>query len=463
MDILWTYILPFLIILGILVFVHEWGHYIVARWNGVKVEVFSIGFGRELFGWTDKTGTRWKVSAIPLGGYVKMYGDAGAASTPDGSVKEMSPSERKQSFHHKSLGQRAAIVFAGPFINYLFAILVLGTLFATAGQQYTPPVLGRVAQGGAAASGGLKPGDKILSFNGTRIDRFEEVLQIAALRPNESLPIVVQRSGRKLSLTVKPKSRFLNRRQTEGQGIGDLGITPLIQPVIGEVLPGSAAARALLQADDRFERVNGKSVVTFEDVRQQVLPNAGKPLRVDVRRGKTLISVTVTPKAHQLKDKTGKVVRTIGLLGVRAKPRPKRVYGPLEATWKAVEETYTLAVTTGVAIGQMISGTRSSRDLGGPLRIAEMSGNMAQIGLYAFVWFLGALSLHLCLINLLPVPLLDGGHLLFYGIERLRGKPLGDRAQEYGFRIGLALVLTLMIFATWNDLLHFRIFDFLKF
>jgi regulator of sigma E protease len=148
---------------------------------------------------------------------------------------------------------------------------------------------------------------------------------------------------------------------------------------------------------------------------------------------------------------------------VRAKARPKRVYGPLEAAWKAVEETYNLTVTTGVAIGQMISGTRSTRDLGGPLRIAEMSGDMAQIGLYAFVWYLGALSLHLCLINLLPVPLLDGGHLLFYGIEAVRGKPLGDRAQEYGFRIGLALVLTLMIFATWNDLLHFRIFDFLKF
>ncbi len=360
-------------------------------------------------------------------------------------------------------GQRAAIVFAGPFINYLFAILVLATLFATAGQQYTPPVLGGVVPGGAAAQGGLKAGDRIVSFNGTKIDRFEEVLQIAALRPGETMPIVVLRGGRKIAFKVKPKPRFLNRSQTEGQGIGDLGVTYMIQPIIGKVLAGTAAAKARLLAGDRFIRVNGKPVKTFEEVRQQVLPSPGKPLRVEVRRGKTVISVTITPEAHQIKDKSGKVVRTVGLLGVRAKSRPKRTYGPLTAILKAVEETYTLTVTTGVAIGQMISGTRSTRDLGGPLRIAEMSGDMAQIGLYAFVWFLGALSLHLCLINLLPVPLLDGGHLLFYGIEAVRGKPLGDRAQEFGFRIGLALVLTLMIFATWNDLLHFRIFDFLKF
>ena len=464
MDFLWNYILPFLVILGILVFVHEWGHYIVARWNGVKVEVFSVGFGRELFGWTDKAGTRWKVSAIPLGGYVKMYGDSGVASTPDGKVREMNAEERAQSFHHKRLGQRAAIVFAGPFINFLFAVLVLGTLYATAGQQYTPAVVGRVAEDGAAAKAGIKAGDTILRLNGQKIDRFEEVLQIAALRPGQRMPIRVLRDGKRIDLFVTPTPRLPPGR-VEGQEIGTLGLLSNIPPIVGRVLKNSAASVAGLREGDRFVSIAGKSIHTFEDLRKMVQPSAGKALPMRIRRDGRIIEVVITPRVHEIKNKEGKVVRTVGLVGVGPKSidRPKRVFDPATAVWKAVEETYNLTVTTGVAIGQMVAGTRSTRDLGGPLRIAEMSGDMAGIGWYTFIWFLGALSLHLCLINLLPVPLLDGGHLLFYGIEAVRGKPLGERAQEYGFRIGLALVLTLMIFATWNDLLHFRIFDFLKF
>ena len=463
MDILWNYVLPFLVILGILVFVHEWGHYIVARWNGVKVEVFSIGFGRELFGWNDKNGTRWKISLLPLGGYVKMYGDAGVASTPDGKVREMTPEEQAVSFHHKTVGQRAAIVFAGPFINFLFAILVLGTLYATAGQQYTPAVVGRVGEDSAAAKAGVKSGDLILQLNGERIDRFEEVVQIAALRPGQRMPIQVLRNGRKIELVVTPTPRLPPGR-VAGQEIGTLGILYDIAPVIGRVMDNSAAAQAGLKPGDRFVSIAGKPVRTFEDLRRAVVPNAGKTLAMKVNRDGRIISLNVTPRPHEIKGKDGRVLKTVGLVGVQPKitERPKRVFDPATAAWKAVAETYNLTVTTGVAIGQMVAGDRSTRDLGGPLRIAEMSGDMAGIGWYTFIWFLGALSLHLCLINLLPVPLLDGGHLLFYGIEALRGKPLGEKAQEYGFRIGLALVLTLMIFATWNDLLHFRIFDFLK-
>lgn len=459
---LWNYIIPFLIILTVLVFVHEMGHYTVARRNGVRVEVFSIGFGPEVFGWTGKSGTRWKFSAIPLGGYVKMFGDQDAASSPDHDrARGMTEQERSVSFYHKRVGQRAAIVFAGPAINYVFAVLVLGILFATGGQSYTPAVVGKVAPGGAAAQAGIQSGDRFLRVNGTSIDRFEEVRQITALRPEERLPVIVERDGKRIATVLVPTRRVFKDSRGNEQVIGDMGATRLISPVAGGVSAGSPAERAGLQKGDRFLSIGGQKVESFEDLRRLVSPNPGKPLQFTIERGTDRLKMTITPQPKEIKDRNG-VARTIGLIGVRAPPPTRRVLGIFRAFGAAFEETYSLTVTTFTAIGQMIAGTRTTKELGGPLRIAEMSGDMAQLGLYFFVWFLGVLSLHLCLINLLPIPMLDGGHLLFYGIEAVRGKPLGERAQEYGFRIGLALVLTLMLFVTWNDLVHLKVVEFIK-
>lgn len=459
---LWNYILPFLVILTILVFVHEMGHYAVARRNGVRVETFSIGFGPEIYGWTGRSGTRWKISAIPLGGYVKMYGDQDPASRPDHDrARAMTPVERAASFYYKSVGQRAAIVFAGPAVNYVFAVLVLGLLFATGGQSYTPAVIGKIAPGGAAAQAGLQSGDRFLRVNGTKIDRFEEVRQITALRPGERLPVVVERDGRRVATVLVPLRRSLQDSRGNEQIIGDMGATRLIPPVVGSLTTGSAAKEAGLKEGDRFVSIDGEKVQSFEDLQRFVSPNPGKALPVVVERGTDRLTLTVTPRPHEVKGEDGKL-KTIGLIGVRAPPPTRRVLDIGSAFGAAVEETYSLTVTTFTAIGQMIVGTRTTKELGGPLRIAEISGDMAQLGLYAFVWFMGVLSLHLCLINLLPIPMLDGGHLLFYGIEAIRRKPLGERAQEYGFRIGLALVLTLMLFVTWNDLVHLRVVEFIK-
>lgn len=459
---LWNYIVPFLIILTILVFVHEMGHYTVARRNGVRVETFSIGFGPEIFGWTAKSGTRWKISAIPLGGYVKMYGDQDAASSPDHErARSMTAAERAVSFYHKRVGQRAAIVFAGPAVNYVFAVLVLGILFATGGQPHSPAVIGNVAPGGAAAEAGLRSGDRFLRVNGTAIDRFEEVRQITALRPGERLPVIVERDGRRIATVLTPARRTYKDKRGNEQVIGDVGATRMIAPVAGGVTDNGPAARAGIRAGDRFLAIGGEKVRSFEDLRRLVMPNPGKPLTIEVERGTERLTFTVTPDAREIKQPDGKM-KTVGLIGVRAPPPTRRVLGVLTAFGAAVEETWSLTVTTFTAIGQMIAGTRTTKELGGPLRIAEMSGDMAQLGLYAFVWFLGVLSLHLCLINLLPIPMLDGGHLLYYGIEAIRGKPLGERAQEYGFRIGLALVLTLMLFVTWNDLVHLKVVEFIK-
>lgn len=367
---LWTYVVPFLVVLTVLVFVHELGHYWVARRNGVRIEVFSIGFGPEIFGRTDRAGTRWKFSAIPLGGYVKMFGDADAASTPSGAVRTMTDDEKAVSFFHKRLGQRAAIVAAGPIANFLFAIVALSLLFSIYGQPFTPADVGTVQPDSAAAAAGIQPGDVIVEIDGRGIQRFEEVQQIVRLNPGTPITLVVERDGERIALEA-------------------------------------------------------------------------------------------TPEVAEVTDRLGNS-HSIGMLGIGRSGMEYKRHDPLTAVWQAGRETFNLVVGTLGAVGQMISGDRGTEELGGPLRIAQMSGEVAQTGVVALIWFMAILSINLGLINLFPIPMLDGGHLLFYAVEAVRGRPLGERAQEYGFRIGLALVLTLMIFATWNDLVQLRVVDFFR-
>jgi len=366
-----TYIVPFLVILTVLVFVHEFGHYLIARWNGVRVEVFSIGFGPEMFGWWDRAGTRWKFSTIPLGGYVKMFGDSDASSgLPVPGLARLAPAERDVSFHYKRLGQRAAIVAAGPAANFLFAIVVLAILFMTYGQPFTPAEVGQVQPGSAAEQGGIQPGDVIVNIDGNTVQRFEDVQQVVRLNPGVAMTVVVRRDGQEQTLHV-------------------------------------------------------------------------------------------TPSRTELTDRFGNHYQ-IGLLGIARSGMEYVKRDPATAIMQAGTETWDLSVSTMKALWQIIIGTRATDELGGPLRIAQMSGEVAQGGIVAVLWFMAVLSINLGLINLFPVPVLDGGHLLFYAAEAVRGKPLGQRAQEYGFRIGLAMVLTLMVFATWNDLVHLRIVEFVK-
>jgi regulator of sigma E protease len=364
-----TYIVPFLFVLTVLVFVHEFGHFIIARWNRVRVEVFSIGFGPELFGWYDKHGTRWKFSAVPLGGYVKMFGDndpsSGLPATP---LAQMSEREREFSFHAKRLGQRAAIVAAGPAANFVFAFVVLAVMFMTYGQPFTPPTVGQVQPGSPAARAGIRPGDRIVSIDGQSTASFESVQQIVRLDPGLPMKITVARDGRDLTLGA-------------------------------------------------------------------------------------------TPKRTEFTDRFGNKYE-VGLLGISRRGIDYVRRGPGTAIMQAGAEVWNLSSSTLQAVWQMVIGLRGTGDLGGPLRIAQLSGEVVQGGAVAFTWFLAVLSINLGLINLFPV--LDGGHLLFYAAEAVRGKPLGQKVQEYGFRIGLALVLTLMVFATWNDLVHLRIVAYVR-
>ena len=363
-------ILAFLVILTVLVFVHEMGHFLVARRNGVRVEVFSIGFGKEIFGWTDKYQTRWKFSMVPLGGYVKMFGDANAASQPSGDLSGLSAEEQAVAFQSKRLGQRFWIVAAGPLANFLFAWVILVGLFVTVGQQFTPPEVGAVVPESAAAAAGMLPGDRILELNGVAIERFEDVQRIIRPNPEVRVDILVLRDGERVALTAVPELSELSNNFGMTQEIGLLGIT---------------------------------------------------------RSGVEYVQ-----------------------------------HGFAVALWRAGGEVLFLSGATLEALGQIIVGNRSAKELGGPIRIAQMSGVYAEAGLVPTLGFMVMLSVTLGLINLFPIPMLDGGHLLFYIIEFVRGRPLGERAQEYGFRVGIALVFSLMIFVTLNDLIQLDVFDFIK-
>ncbi|MBL8835827.1 MAG: RIP metalloprotease RseP [Alphaproteobacteria bacterium] len=365
-----TYVIPFLIVLTVLVFVHELGHYWVARRNGVRVEVFSIGFGNELFGWTDRAGTRWRFSAVPLGGYVKMYGDADATSAPDASVKEMTDEQRAVSFHHKRVGQRAAIVVAGPAANFLFAIVAFAVIYVFVGQPFTPADVGGVLPGSAAERAGIQPGDRIVEINGESIERFEDILRIVQLNLTQPLEITVDRDGQELSITATP----------------------------------------------------------------------------------TVVEET---------DRSGNTHR-FARLGISRPGIEIRQHPPLEALWRATLETWTQTTGTLRAVGQMLSGRRSSDEVGGMFTIGQQAGEVVRNGgVIGLVIFMAVLSINLGLINLFPVPMLDGGHLVFYAAEAVRGRPLSLQAQEYGFRIGLVLVFSLMLFATWNDLVRLRVVQYL--
>jgi regulator of sigma E protease len=363
------YLLPFLFVLTVVVFVHELGHFLVGRWCGVDVKTFSIGFGRELFGFNDRHGTRWRFALIPLGGYVKFSGDADAASAPDAAgVARMSPQEQARSFPAQSIGERAAIVAAGPIANFLLAILIFaGTAFFF-GKQVLLPRVDAVIAGSAAERAGLKAGDLVLTIDGQPIESFSDMQRIVSGRPDERLEITVERAGGTVTLPV-------------------------------------------------------------------------------------------TPALSEMKTPVG--TQRIGVIGVKASARPEDVrtrdFGLVESARTGVTETWFVVSRTYDYIAKLIRGRESVDQLSGPIRIAQVSGIVASNGgLLALINLAAVLSVSIGLMNLLPVPMLDGGHLMFYLYEALRGRPLSPRAQEIGFRLGLALVLMLMLFVTWNDLVHVR-------
>jgi regulator of sigma E protease len=364
----WANIIPFLFVLTVVVFFHELGHFLVARWCGVAVKVFSVGFGPELVGFTDRHDTRWRLSAIPLGGYVKFLGDENAASATDhAAVKAMSAAERSQSFAAKSVGARAAIVAAGPLANFVLAVIIFTAIFALYGRETLTPRVDSVVEGSAAEAAGMQPGDLVLSIDGREIASFTELQRIVTVMAGEELAVSVLRGEREELLTVVPELREITDRFGNTQRVGVLGIQ-----------------RNTIGPDD-------------------------------------IVTETFSVPA---------------------------------AAWLAVQETWFVTERTLSYLGAVIVGRESADQLGGPIRVAEISAQVATIGFIALLNLAAILSISIGLINLFPIPMLDGGHLVFFAFEAARGRPLSERVQEIGFRIGLAAVLMLMIFATWNDIIH---------
>ena len=371
LDFTWYNIILFLFVLTVLVYVHEWGHYWVARRNNVRVEVFSIGFGPEIFGWTNAAGTHWKISAIPLGGYVKMLGQSDLPE--DGGDEEpLSEEDKPFSFQNKTLAQRAAIVVAGPLANFLLAIVLFAGLIMIVGMPRHYAGVGKVMENSAAAEAGILSGDRIVDIDGETVTWFSDLVRIISAKP-------------------------------------------------------------------------------------------GVAMKITVLRGEQERTLTVTPKARTRTGEDGKTVE-VGQLGVRFDPEQAQYerQAPWTAVWMGVRQTAALTGNIFTYLGEMITGERGAEDLGGPLRIAQLSGQMARSGIDDLFFFMAALSVNLGLINLFPIPMLDGGHLVFFAAEAIRGRPLDARIQEYGFRFGLILVLILMVFATWNDLVHLRVIEFIK-
>jgi regulator of sigma E protease len=358
------YIIPFLFVLTIVVFFHELGHFLVARWAGVKVLTFSLGFGPELVGFDDRHGTRWKISAVPLGGYVKFFGDESEASTPSSeTLSSMTEEEREGSFHHKKVGPRAAIVAAGPIANFILAIVIFTCLFTFFGKPSTT----------------------------ARVDKVEV---------------------------------------------------------------GSAAEKAGFQVGDVVIAIDGSAIGSFSDMQRIVVAHAGDQLTFGIKRGDATLELRGTPELKPVKDPFGNTHRQ-GVMGITRATSPGEVttekVNPATALWLGVKETWFVVDQTLSYIGNVFTGRASADQIGGPIRIAQISGQVATLGLAALLHLAAVLSISIGLLNLFPVPLLDGGHLLFYGAEVLRGRPLSDKSQEYGFRVGLALVLMLMVFAFYND------------
>ena len=371
MDILTTfaiYLIPFVIVLSVVVFVHEYGHFIVGRWCGIQVDAFSIGFGPELWARNDRHGTRWRIATIPLGGYVKFHGDANGASVADPeALNAMPPEERAVTFAAQSLAKRSAVVFAGPLANFLLAIVIFTGLLYFNGRTVLAPRIGSVVEGGAGQLAGFKPDDLIISIDGVEISSFAKMQEIVSVSAEKQLSFIIRRNNQDISLLA-------------------------------------------------------------------------------------------TPAWKEIKNPVGTM--RIGMLGLQASTIPENVhderYGLADSFYLAVEETWQISSRTGSYMLGLLTGRESADQLSGPIGIAQMSGQMAKavtkVGLAPFLNLIAILSVSIGLLNLLPVPLLDGGHLLFYGIEALQGRALNERAQEFAFRLGLAMVGALMIFSTYNDL-----------
>jgi regulator of sigma E protease len=447
------YVMAVMLVLTPVVFIHELGHFLVARWCGVKVKDFSIGFGREIFGFYDRHGTRWRFAWLPLGGYVKFMDDDNAASFPSrDSLERMTPAERDGAFQTKPLAARAAIVAAGPIANFLLAIGIFTLMFAFLGELVTPPRVGGIDPAGSAAKAGFLVNDTIRSIDGQEVRSYADVERFITLNADRELTFDVDRAGTSVKLKVTPVWRELPDPSGRKTSRPTIGIEPPpMPPRVGGVVAGTPAAVAGFQHGDVIVSIDGKSVKSFLDMQKIVSVSPGRALTFEVDRGGARVELKATPAEREATDRDGKRIKQ-GVIGIKGiQEGAYRRYGPVEAFTQAVSRTFSIVSDSLTALYQIATRSMPADQLRGPLGIAEMSGQVATWGLVPLISFVALISVAIGFFNLLPVPVLDGGHLLFYAIEAVRREPLSERTQEISFRIGLALVLLLFVFVTVID------------
>lgn len=444
-GLLWN-IGAFIVALGLLVAVHEFGHFWVARRCGVKVERFSIGFGKAIWRRLGKDGTEYVLALIPLGGYVKML---------DGRVDELKPGEEAQAFNHKSVWARMAIVAAGPMANFVFALFAFWLMFMI-GVPSVKPVVGEVRPASIVAEAGILPGMEIVGVGGEETSDWESVTYaLISHLGDDSVQLKLKAANTSYAVDKTLQLAGWKFDPDKESPIGSLGIVPLggkVLPVVEAVVPSSASEKAGLQIGDRIKGVDGEAITEWAQFVERVQQSPAQPLQVTVERGGSEMTLTLTPDGKKVK---GQLVGFVGL-SPQLVPLPDEYrtllqYGPLQALWHGVQKTWSLITLTFDMIGKLIGGIVSLDNLSGPISIAKGAGSSADYGLVYFLGFLALISVNLGIINLFPLPVLDGGHLVYFLIEAITGKPVSEKIQEVGFRIGAAILMLLMGIALFND------------
>ena len=441
-------IVSFVVVIGILILIHELGHFFVARWCGVGVERFSIGFGPVLLRWRGKE-TEYVLSAIPMGGYVKMMGEENPLE--GGAALPFDP---QKAFALKPLWARFLIVFAGPGMNFVLAAVIFAAVLAIVGRAVWPAAVGKVAEGSPAAAAGLRTGDVITTLNDKRVTYWEDLERAVADSNGRPLTLRVRRGDAEQVLTLSPRRKaVVDPIFKESREVWDIGAGPQLIPQISSVAPDSPAARAGLQAGDVAVAVAGQPVYTPEDLVEAIRTRPGQPFDITVERDGRRLTMKVTPDSAKDKTPTGEEV-VVGKIqaGIATKVVRFEAYNPLEAVVYGTQRTWDMTVLTVKGLWKLVSRQIDSSNIGGPIQIATEAGRQAKEGVGSLALFTAIISVNLAVLNLLPVPMLDGGHLFFFLIEAVLGRPLSLKKREAAQQLGFVLLMLLMVYALWNDL-----------
>ena len=446
-------IVSFVVVLGILIVVHELGHFFMARLCGVGVERFSVGFGPVLWRYRGKE-TEYCLSAIPMGGYVKMMGDD-ENPLEGGKTAGIDPAK---AFNHKPLGARFLIVFAGPAMNFVLAVVIAAAMFTFVGRPVVPAEVGRVTDGGAAARAGLRTGDRIVTVDGKPVQYWEDLARVVQAGEGRPLQVTLQgRDGGQRTTALTPIQAKRKDLFGDDQTVWEIGASPYLPPAVGIVIPGLPAEQAGLKAGDTVIALEGRPIATWDELAERIHQRAEQVTRLEIRRGTEILTIAVTPK----KDKIlvdGKEIEA-GIVGIRPPATSTMVRSnPLTATWEGFVWSADVTVKTAIGLYKIVVGQLDRSNIGGPMQIAKTAGEQARQGLVSLALFTAVISINLFLLNLLPVPMLDGGHLLFFACEAVLGRPLSVRKRELAQQVGFALLMLLMVFAFYNDFKRIGLF-----